>query len=178
MRFSLLLAMSSLIGAFAASPCIAQTPVGSLEELQRELATGDFIVVVPANEPPVAGRLLRFGSVDLELRPAGRRTVLKRGSRDVTVPLDAIQRVERPRDPSSNGATIGAGIGAGFGGAMFIRAMVVDRNEMDEWAPSYVGATAIFTGIGALIGWAIDAAKSKPHVRYRVSAAGISPDGQ
>ena len=46
----------------------------------------------------------------------------------------------------------------GVGAAMFLRAVVVDRNEMDEWAPLYLGGAAVCTGIGALVGWAIDAA--------------------
>ena len=36
-----------VLGAIA-SPCLAQTPVASLEELRRELAAGDFVTVVPA----------------------------------------------------------------------------------------------------------------------------------
>ena len=49
---------------------------------------------------------------------------------------------------------------------MFVHAFVVDRNEMDEWAPFYAGSTAVCTGIGALLGWAIDAARSKPPIRF------------
>ena len=169
------LVISTLIvafGAIGASPCIAQTRVTSLEELRRELAAGDFITVVPAVGQPVAGRLMRFGDVDLDVRLANKRTPQERGPRDVTIPLDAIQSLERPRDSARNGAAIGAGIGAGFGGAMFVHAFVVDRNEMDEWAPLYVGAAAVCTGIGALIGWAIDAANSKPHIRFDASSGG------
>lgn len=55
---------------------------------------------------------------------------------------------------------------------MFVYAFVVDRNEMDEWAPLYVRAAAVYTGIGALIGWAIDAANSKPHIRFDASCGG------
>ena len=43
-------------------------------------------------------------------------------------------------------------IGAGIGGAMFLTAMVIDANEMDEWAPLYLGFGAICTGVGALLG--------------------------
>jgi hypothetical protein len=92
-----------------------------------------------------------------------------RGSRNVTMRLDAIRSLERRRDSVRNGAAIGAGIGAGFGGAMFTYASVIDRNEMDEWAPLYVGAAAVYTGIGALIGWASDAASSKPHITFELS---------
>jgi hypothetical protein len=156
-------------GAIGASPCIAQTPVTSVEELRRELGPGDFITVVPAVGQPVAGRLIRFGNVDLDVRLVNKRTPQER---DVTIPLNAIQSLERPRDSARNGGAIGAGIGAAYGGAMFVRAIVIDRNEMDEWATFYVGAAAVCTGIGALIGWAIDAANSKTHIRFDASPGG------
>ena len=156
--------------AIGASLCIAQTRVVPIEELRRELAAGDFITVVPAVGQPVAGRLMRLGNVDLDVRLVNKRTPQERGPRDVTIPLDAIQSLERPRDSARNGAAIGAGIGAGFGGAMFVRAILIDRNEMDEWAAPYVGAAAVCTGIGALIGWAVDAANSKPHIRFDASS--------
>ena len=171
----LTLVISTLIvafGAIGASPCIAQTRVTSLEELGRELAAGDFITVVPAVGPQVAGRLVRFGNVDLDVRLVNKRTPLERGPRDVTIPLNTIQTLERPRDSARNGAALGAGIGAAFGGAMFVHAIVIDRNEIDEWATLYVGVAAACTGIGALIGWAIDAANSKPHIRFDAFARG------
>ena len=160
----------ALIVALGASPCFAQTHLTSIEELRRELAAGDFITVVPAVGQPFSGRLMRLGIADLEVRPVSRRTQPERGPRDVTIPLDAIQSLERPRDSVRNGAAIGAGIGAGLVGVMFVRAIVVDRNEMDEWAALYVGGAAVYSGLGALIGWALDAANSKPHVRYDVSS--------
>lgn len=155
-----------------ASPCLAQTRVTSLDELRRVLAAGDVITIVPEVGPPVAGRLLRVGPVDLDVRLLESRRPQERGPRDRTIPLEGIQALERPRDSARNGAGIGAGIGAGFAGAMFIHAMVVDRNEMDEWATPYVGAAAFCTGIGALIGWAMDAARSKPHIRFDAASAG------
>lgn len=158
--------------AIGASPCVAQTRVTSPEELRRELAKGDFITVVPAVGQPVTGRLMRLGDVDLDVRLVGRRAPLERGPRDVTIPLDAIQSLERPRDPARNGAAIGAGIGAGFSGAMFVRGFVFDRNEIGEWATLYIGAAAVCTGIGALIGWAIDAANSNPHIRFDAPSGG------
>ena len=157
-------------GAIGAAPCLAQTPVTSLDELRRELAAGDFITVVPAVGQPVAGRLVRFGDVDIAVRLVRKRTPQERASRDVTIPLHAIQSLERPRDSARNGAVIGTAIGAGVGGALFVHAIVIDRNEMDEWAPFYAGAAAACTGIGALVGWAVDAANSKPHVRFDASS--------
>jgi len=90
---------------------------------------------------------------------------------DVTIPLNAIQTLERHRDSSRNGAVIAASIGAGFVGAMFVRAVAIDRNEINEWAPIYLGYGALF-GIGALICWAIDSADSKPHVRFEAPSIG------
>lgn len=169
---TLVVGLIVVFGAIGASPCGAQTRVTSLEGLRRELTAGDFIAIVPVVGPPVAGRLLRLGSGDLEVRPVKKRTPLDRGVRDVTIPFNAIQSLERPRDSARNGAALGAGIGAGFGGAMFVHAFVIDRNEMDEWATPYVGAAAVCTGIGALIGWAIDAANSKPHIRFDAASVG------
>ena len=163
-----------VFSAIGASPCSAQTRVTSVEELRRELTAGDFITFVSDVGPPVAGRLLRLGSNDLDVRVVNKRTPQERGPRDVTltIALDDIRSLERPRDSARNGAAIGAGIGAGFGGAMFVHAMIIDRNEMDEWATLYVGAAAVCAGIGALVGWAMDAAISKPHIRFDAASAG------
>jgi hypothetical protein len=165
-------ALIVVFGAIGASPCIAQTRVTSVEDLRRELTAGDFITIVPVVGPPVAGRLVRLGSGDLDVRVVNKRTPLERGARDVTIPFNAIQSLDRPRDPARNGAALGSGIGAGVGGAMFVHAFVIDRNEMDEWASLYVGAAAVCTGIGGLIGWAMDAASSKPHIRFDASPWG------
>ena len=164
------LVISTLLAAISARPCTAQTRVTSFEELRSTLAAGDLITIVPADGQPVAGRLMRLGEADLDLRVVNKHTQGARGPRNVTMPLHAIQSLERPRDSARNGAAIGAGVGAGFGGAMFAYAFVVDRNEMDEWAPLYLGAAAVYTGIGALIGWAIDAASSKPHITFEASS--------
>jgi hypothetical protein len=159
----------SVATSISAGPCIAQTRVTSLEELRSTVASGDYVVVVPEAGLPVAGRLIRLGDADLELQVAAGPTPRDRGQRHVTIPLNAIQSLERRRDSVRNGAVIGAGIGAGVGGAMFAYAFAVDRNEMDEWAPHYIGAAAACTGIGALIGWMIDAAHSKPHIKFEPS---------
>jgi hypothetical protein len=129
--------------------------VTSLEELGAQLAPGDFITVVPANGQPVAGRLTRIDPLDLSILTTGRSA----GPRDLTIPIDGILSLERRR----------AAIGAGIGGGLFLTAAVVDLNEMTEWAPIYAGMTAAATGIGALIGWAMDAARSKPHIRFDAS---------
>ena len=158
------------LSAIGASPAIAQTRVTSLEELRHELAAGDLITIVTSAGQPVAGRLVRLGDVDLEVQLVNKRGRREHGPGDLTIPMNAIQSIERPRDSARKGAKIGAGIGAAYGAAMFVHAIVIDRNEMDEWAPFYAGATAVSCGIGALIGWAIDAARSKPHIRFDASS--------
>ena len=160
------------LGAIDASPCVAQTQVTSLEGLRRELVPGDVITVVPAGGQPIKGQLIRLGADDLDIRLPDKRPLKDRGPRDVTIPLDTILSLERPRDSAKNGAAWGAGAGAAAGAAMFLSALVVDRNEIDEWAPAYAAGTAICTGIGALIGWGIDAANSKPHIRFDSSPRG------
>lgn len=168
-RFRAVMPIAIVLGVTTAAPCAAQTRVSSLEELRRELAKGDVITVVPAAGEPVAGRLMRLGADDLDVRPLKRRTPQDRGPRDVTIPLTAIRSLERPRDGVANGTVVGAAIGAGAGAAMFFSALMIDRNEVDEWGPAYGAAAAAFTGLGALIGWAVDAAQSKPHIRFDAS---------
>ena len=169
---------STLIVAFAtigASPSIAQTRVTSLDALRRQLAAGDLITIVPTAGAPVAGRVVRLGTDDIAVRPA-RRGTQRSGARDVTIPLDTIVSLERPRDSSRNGAIRGAVVGAGIGGGLFLYALAVDRNEIDEWAGFYAGFAAATTGVGALIGWAVDAAHSKPHIRFDASPDGRTKD--
>lgn len=165
---SMIAGMAVAIGAIDASPCFAQTRLTSLEELRGALAAGDVVTVVPAGGQPVSGRLTRIGDTNLDVHPTGRRNPGDRGPASITIPLDSIQSLERFRDPVRNGVVIGAGIGAGIGATMFISALAVDRNELDEWAGIYAGATAFCVGIGALVGWAVDAAHSRPHIRYDV----------
>jgi hypothetical protein len=158
-----LAAVSAFILTMGAAPAVAQTRPMSLEELRRELASGDVITIVPAAGAPIEGRLVRLGPHDLEVRPRKRQDG---AGRDVTIPLDSIRSLSRPRDSARNGALLGAGIGAAIGGAFFIYGLAVDRNELDEWAPGMAAGTAVCTGLGALIGWTVDRAVSKPQIRF------------
>jgi hypothetical protein len=149
--------------------------VATLDELRRELSPGDFISVVQTTGDSVRGRLRRFGDTDLDIQAETRVTAgIQRRHliQDVTLPLSALRSLERPRDSSRNGALIGAGIGGGISLAMFVWAFSVDRNEMDEWGPGYLAGAGFCTGLGALAGWAIDRAHSKPHVRFEAPSTG------
>jgi hypothetical protein len=74
-------------------------------------------------------------------------------TRIVTIPLNDIQLLERPRDSVLNGVVIGTAVGAGIIRTMFVHAVAVDRNEMDEWAAVYAGAAVVYMGLGAVVGW-------------------------
>ena len=151
-----------MIGASSAP---AQVRVATLDELRGALSPGDFVSVVQTTGGSVRGRLRRFGDIDLDLE-AEQAPPEQRRHLDLTIPLSAIQSLERPRDSSRNGALIGAGIGGGVSLAMFVHAAAVDFNEIDEWGTGYLAVGAICTGIGALAGWAIDRVHSKPHIRF------------
>src|SRR5688500_18794261 len=107
----------------AATPALAQTHLTRVETLSHHLSVGDSISLVHADGETVTGRLVRVGDADLDIRvvsrsnPGGERRRL-----DLTIPLESIQSLERPRDSVRNGALLGAGIGAGVGAGMFIYA--------------------------------------------------------
>ena len=152
------------------TPALAQVPLVTLEELQRELSPGDFVSLVQTTGEPVSGRLVRVTDTALDIRTEIRQATGKQRL-DLTVPLATIRTLERPRDSSRNGLRLGAGVGAGVGLGMFIYAAAVDYNEIDEWAPMYLAIGAVFTGVGALVGRAVDSAHSKPHVRFNAPSA-------
>jgi hypothetical protein len=158
-------AFSVLLVLFAGAPALAQVHVTTFDALRRELSRGDVISIVDTNGNAIDGRVLRVGSDDIDVR-------IKTTS--VAVPLSAIRSLQRRRDPVSNGAIMGASIGGGVSLAMFVWALAVDANEVDEWGPIYLGVGALFTGIGALTGWAADAAQSKPPLRFDAPSAGTA----
>lgn len=147
------------------SPALAQVRAVTLEELRHELSPGDFISLVQTTGETVSGRLVRVEDTGLDIRSEIRQATGKQRL-DVKIPLGAIQSLERPRDSSRNGARIGAGIGAGVALGMFTYAAAIDYNEIAEWAPMYLAMGAVYTGVGALVGWAIDSAHAKPHIRF------------
>jgi hypothetical protein len=157
----------------ATSGADGEVRIATLDELRRELSPGDVISVVRTTGDSVRGRLRRVGQTDIDLQ-AETEPGLKGQRRplNLTIPLSAIQALERPRDSSRNGALIGAGTGGGFALATFAYAAAVDYNEIDEWGPTYLAIGGIYTGLAALAGWAIDRAHSKPHIRFDSSSPG------
>jgi hypothetical protein len=149
----------------ATSPAPAQGQAVTLDELRRELSPGDVISVVQISGDSVSGRLVRVADTTLDIRTETRQVTGKQRL-DVTVALGTIRSLERPRDSSRNGMIIGAGVGAGMSLAMFVYAAATDYNEIDEWGPMYLAMGTAYTGLGALVGWGIDRAHSKPHIRF------------
>lgn len=175
-RFPALIVALVTIGT---SPALAQARQTTLEELRHELSPGDFISLVQSSGETVNGRLVGFGDSALDIRSETREATGKQRL-DITVPLATIRSLDRPRDSSRNGLIIGAGIGGGLVLGMFVYAAAVDYNEIDEWAPMYLAMGAVYTGVGALVGWAIDSAHSKPHLRFNAPSAdtmkiGVAP---
>src|SRR5262245_30631628 len=127
-------------------PCAAQTRLTSLEDLRRALTAGDVVTIVPAAGAPVVGRLVRLGTLDLDVQLLGKQPPQSSGPREMTIMFSAIRSLERPRDPVRNGTVLGTAVGAGFGAGMFLTALATDRNELDEWAPIYAGFAAVSTG--------------------------------
>ena len=148
-----------------------QETTAALEHLRRAIAKGDRVSVTGIDGNTWHGRVVRVGADDVEIATYALEGTTGRRKLNLSIALKAIQSLERPRDSSRNGALIGAGVGAGFGLAMFAYAYAVDANEMDEWGAGYALGTAVTTGIGALVGWAIDAVHSKPHFVYRAEAS-------
>jgi len=164
LRLPALIVALDMVGA---SPALAQVRVATLDELRREVIPGDLISVVQTTGDSVRGRLQRFGDTDLDIQAETRQTPGQQPhALDIKIPLSAIQSLERPRDSPRNGALIGAGVAAGLAVAQFVWAAAVDYNEIDEWGPIYLVMGGAYTGLGALAGWAIDLAHSKPHIRF------------
>jgi hypothetical protein len=155
------------LGMIGAAPAFAQVRVATLDALRREVTPGDVVSVVQTTGDAVTGRLQRFGDTGLDIQAKTPPTAGQpRRLLDVTIPFSAVQSFERRRDSVRNGTLIGAGIGGGSVLVAFVWAVSVDRNEIDEWGLSYLAAAGMYTGIGALAGWAIDHARSKPHIRF------------
>ena len=165
--------LNILLVLLETTPALAQAHLTTVDELRRELSRGDVISIVETNGESVHGQVVRVGDTDIDVR-VDRQT---RPRLDITVPLSAIKSLERRRDSPRNGALIGASIGGGAVLSMFVWALAVDANEADEWAPMYLGIGALFTGIGALTGWAIDSAQSKPPFRFDAPSSGTSMNG-
>ncbi len=175
-RFPAVIVGLVVIGA---APALAQVRVMTLEDLRGELSPGDVISLVQTSGASVTGRVVAFGDSALDIRSEIRKDTGKQRL-DITVPLATIRSLERPRDSARNGLLIGAGIGGGLVLGMFVYAAAADYNEIDEWAHIYLAIGAVYTGVGALVGWAIDSAHSRPHVRFNAPSAetmriGVAP---
>lgn len=154
-----------LFGLVPAGPVVAQVRLSTLDDVRREVTPGDLITVATGGDT-IAGRLQRWGDTDLVIRTVAQPTAgQQRRSSDVTIRVSDLQSLERPRDSSKNGALIGAAIGGGFVAGVSL-AEDVDWSRFGQ----YMAVAAGYTGVGALLGWVIDRAHSKRHVRFDASS--------
>jgi hypothetical protein len=152
-RWPLWFAVVVGFGSVGAVPAVAQVRLTDLADVRREVVPGDVISVGRASGVKLAGKLLTLGDTDLEIRAETGGT----GQRQpVRIPLSEIRWLERTRDRSWTGALIGAAIGSGFA-----LAAGAGGGDVNPWGP-----IGVFGGIGFALGWAVDSAHSKPHVRF------------
>lgn len=143
-----------------------QSEAAGLASLRQHLGRGDRVTLVRTDGRAVSGKIVRLGAIDLDLRSEVRDAGGRKRKLTLTIPLEEIESLDRRGDSAKNGALIGAGVGAGVGIALFAHAYAIDANEMDEWAGGYALGTLVTTGLGALIGWAVDAANTRPDFHY------------
>jgi hypothetical protein len=143
----------------------------TFDRLLQELGRGDRVSIVKVDGAGLEGafRATRLEDKAFEIVP------ITPGAPPTLLPFDSIRSVERRRDSLKDGTLIGFGVGAGVIMVPFVVAIAIDANEMDEWLPGYLAAFAVSGGVGALIGARIDAAHSKPHVRYEAPSAAGAP---
>ena len=170
-RLIVLFVASIAIDLTASTTSAAQNQivrVDSIAALSGELMPGDRVIVTQVSGAVLRGKLIKLGDVDFEMAVTEPHIDGQPEGRTLAIPLGSVLAIERLPDSTRNGALTGAAIGAGAVLGMFIWALSVDRNEFDEWGQGYLAAGAVASGLGALIGWAADAAHSKPPVRFEV----------
>jgi hypothetical protein len=165
-RWLFLASVAVAVEFAGATTALSQVRLSSLDDVRRELAAGDVVTIGRGTSDFVEGRLLRISDTTVDVRTEARMPTGRRQRLDLTIPWRALTSLERRRDSTRDGTLIGAGVGGGASLAMFVYAAVVDYNEIDEWAAGYLAGGVLVAGIGAVIGWAIDRAHSKPHLRF------------
>jgi hypothetical protein len=156
-RIGLLVLMGFLVTAVAAS---AQDASASFDALAGRIQVGQQIWVTDATGREVRGRLERLSSDGLVLRADGLETFAAPDVRRVRA---------RARDSLKNGTLIGLGIGGGMGTAWCIGAIADDSGDIDARVECAEGF-AVFPGLGAVIGLAVDAViPGKLQVVYEAS---------
>jgi hypothetical protein len=129
----------AMIGASVTS---AQSPVSSIAELNRLGDTKTKVIVIDTAGREFRGRIAHASEAQLSLRI---------GQEIRSLPAEAVRSVRvRREDSGINGALIGAALSGGLASLMFL-----DNECRDD--PVCYKATAVYTGIGALAGFGIDA---------------------
>ena len=136
-------------------PAQAQVIPGRWEKVEA-LGVGPRITVELKNGDRIEGQFGGLSPSELSLFT---------GSAQAAIPRADIERITtRETDPLTNGPLIGAGIGAGIG---LGHAMAVTGVRGEEFVPVATVLSLIWTGIGALAGWGVDAIIWKEIVLYQ-----------
>jgi hypothetical protein len=141
--------VSGAVAAFLviAAAASAQEPAASFDELARRIQVGQRIWVTDTTGHEAGGRLERLSSDAL---------VLKAADLERFAASDVRQVRARERDSLKNGTLIGLAIGGGMATAWCVGAIADDSGDIDARVECTEGF-AVFPGLGALIGLAVDA---------------------
>ena len=140
-------------GVFAQASEAAQT---------AQPTAGAMVFVTPTDDgPELKGRLVSFGPETLTLLSKGQRT---------TLPMSRVQRIDLHDDSLKNGAIIGAAI---YGGLALIAIGGDPELRSDPW---FIPVVLMQTGVGALLGTAIDALhRGRTPLYRRTTSLSVAP---
>ena len=137
------------------------------DEIRRRVKEGQKVLIVDDQGRELTGRIGELRADALMLRVGRDRS---------DVPYDRILRIDRPRDGVSDGALKGLAVGAGLGLVAGLAAAGDDAGFLDfGFADVAPVAVPVLGGIGALVGWALDASiRHQPNLYRRTSATRIN----
>ena len=146
------------------------TPESDAEAIRRRVKEGQQVRITVDEGGEWHGRIQVLARDTL--------TLVSKDRQQKDVPYGNILRIDRPHDSLANGALIGLAAGAGVG---FFAVMSEETSECqpegffscgDPTAGEYFVASAVFGGIGAAVGVAIDALIRRDPNLYRRGGGG------
>ena len=146
---------------------VAASAQTDADEIRRRVKQGQKILIVDDQGRQLTGRIG-------ELRADTLMLLVGRDRSDVA--YDRILSIDRPRDGVSDGALKGLAVGAGLGLVAALAAAGDDSGFLDfGFADVAPIAVPVLGGIGALVGWALDASiRHQPNLYRRPSATRIN----
>ncbi|HEX5215817.1 MAG TPA: hypothetical protein VFV98_10165 [Vicinamibacterales bacterium] len=149
--------LCAVIQAISAGSALAQATATAPP---AQATAGAIVFVTPTDDgPELKGRMVSFGPETLTLLSKGQRT---------TLPMSRVQRIDLHDDSLKNGAIIGAAV---YGGLTLI-ALGGDPELRSD--PMFIPVILMQTGVGALLGTAIDALHRGRTPLYRRTTSSLS----